>query len=535
MVTTTPKAHATSSIPTNKAVIAPSAANGLKISDLTVDGSSVPKLHGINAFKSTVDLDNVTVKNNTKYGLVVNSSQVTATDITTSNNSWGGIDVDQNDNSSSLPSKLTVKNTSHHSETGADIYVDNTTHKVSVDDVDGQYSHAPSGIPGRDNDQVYKLLPATPTCTTANSGNFEDDTTGSVDGQNGWKSTGSFDQAVVNNHSGYDSFGCKSLRISNATTSGSFADQTFSNAVTPAGETSTSATKDHYEASFDIASTKQTEQSGLSLSVSPDDGTGNRMSYLRFEDQTDGIHVFFDDVTGTDNNSIQFNETEIATLSRDQTHNVKFVIDYKDGASNDVVKVYIDNSFTPAATGKSWENYYRYDTEQAGNHNKVPSTDRLLFRAAGTAAPTTDGYGYLFDNVTVATSKTSTPTSTNGGSGGGNGGNSNGTPAGLGSAGSTQSTTRTSPYLYAFGLGNGSVLGANTTTPANDQDTDGDTLSTSTSDKDKKGDVKAAKDDSSDNGCYEILGICWYWWVAILAALIAIVTYIIARRRRLQA
>ena len=33
------------------------------------------------------------------------------------------------------------------------------------------------------------------------------------------------------------------------------------------------------------------------MSVSPDNGSGGRMSYLRFEDQTDGVHVFFNDVT----------------------------------------------------------------------------------------------------------------------------------------------------------------------------------------------------------------------------------------------
>ena len=34
----------------------------------------------------------------------------------------------------------------------------------------------------------------------------------------------------------------------------------------------------------------------MHMSVSPDNGSGARMSYLRFEDQSDGVHVFFDDV-----------------------------------------------------------------------------------------------------------------------------------------------------------------------------------------------------------------------------------------------
>ena len=66
--------------------------------------------------------------------------------------------------------------------------------------------------------------------------NFETGySTGSVNAQNGWSSTGSYDQAVVNN-SGFPgapaSFQTKSLRISDAVTTGSFGDQTFSPATT---------------------------------------------------------------------------------------------------------------------------------------------------------------------------------------------------------------------------------------------------------------------------------------------------------------
>lgn len=175
-----------------------------------------------------------------------------------------------------------------------------------------------------------------------NSSTFDAFSLGSVNGQAGWKSTGNYDQEVVDNTYGFAGFGCKTLRLSNARTTGSFGDQTFSDTTAPAGESSTSTVNDHYEASFDIASTKPNEQTNLALSISPDDGTGNRMSYLRLEDRADGVHVFFDDVSGTSEATLSFDETEIATLSRTQPHTIKFVIDYKDGASNDVVKVLID-------------------------------------------------------------------------------------------------------------------------------------------------------------------------------------------------
>ena len=125
---------------------------------------------------------------------------------------------------------------------------------------------------------------------------------GDINGQDGWSKTGPFDAAVTANTYDFPTFGTQSLRISNAVTSGSFGDQTFSKPlVNEAGETgaanggmSGGVRQSHFDASFDFASTMLTDQT-MSLSVSPDRGDGARMSYLRFVDQADGIHVFFDD------------------------------------------------------------------------------------------------------------------------------------------------------------------------------------------------------------------------------------------------
>jgi hypothetical protein len=76
------------------------------------------------------------------------------------------------------------------------------------------------------------------------------------------------------------------------------------------------------------------------MTVSPDRGDGARMSYLRFEDQADGVHVFFVDVVdqGPVGTLATFRESEIATLSRTSFHLVQFSIDFKDGTANDTVK-----------------------------------------------------------------------------------------------------------------------------------------------------------------------------------------------------
>ncbi len=152
----------------------------------------------------------------------------------------------------------------------------------------------------------------------------------------------------------------------------------------------------------------------MSLSVSPDRGDGARMSYLRFVDQSNGVEVFFDDVTDPSHamNADTFNETPIATLSYATSHTVKFDMNFYNGPDNDVVNIFIDGSLVH--TGTSWEDYYRFDTESnpglAQNDSRTVST--LLFREGGTAVPANAGNGYLIDNVSLASgSINSAPTS----------------------------------------------------------------------------------------------------------------------------
>lgn len=244
--------------------------------------------------------------------------------------------------------------------------------------------------------------------------NFESFTLGSVHGQQGWSSSGGFDQAIVTNSYGYGAFGTKTLRISDAVTSGSFGDQTYSRslaneageAVAVNGGMSGGARQPHFEAQFDLASALPTLQAGMHVSVSPDRGDGARMSYLRFEDQADGIHIFFDDVTSTQTlNSDMFNETDIATVSR-APHTIKFVMDFVAGPSNDIVKIYVDGVLK--ATGTSWEDYYRYDSESnpSAPSDTSRTVDSLLFRESGTANVADAGKGFLIDNLSLISGPT---------------------------------------------------------------------------------------------------------------------------------
>lgn len=247
-------------------------------------------------------------------------------------------------------------------------------------------------------------------------------TSTALHGQDGWSSAGAAGSGcavydhVVSESFGVPSFGAQSLRISNAVTSGCFGDQTFSKSLADeAGETGAQAStysggtrQDHFEAEFSIRPMQLAQQPGLFVSVSPDRGDGARMSYLSFADAPGGINVTFYDVQGT-SNPANFVPTVVATgLSRAVTHTAKFVIDFVDGPSNDIVKIYIDGVLVH--TGTTWENYFRYDTESNPLLiDESRTVDSLIFRTGGAAAPATVGLGYLIDNVSLSSSASVPP------------------------------------------------------------------------------------------------------------------------------
>jgi hypothetical protein len=225
-------------------------------------------------------------------------------------------------------------------------------------------------------------------------------TVGNIDGQNSWSNTGGYDANVANVSSfpaasAYGAYGDQALQISNAKTSGSFGDQTFAPLLANPAKQGTSLT--HFVATFSIGTTTTAQQSNLSISVSPDNGQGARMSYLRFDDQADGVHVFFDDLRNTK----AFKERDIATLTRGVPHTIGFSLDLK--ASTDSAKITIDGK--SAASGTTWESYYPLAGEP------VPNVATMLFRSSSTPLagvypqyPDNAGHGFLIDNLTYASS-----------------------------------------------------------------------------------------------------------------------------------
>src|SRR6476660_1569051 len=240
------------------------------------------------------------------------------------------------------------------------------------------------------------------TADSINSINFETYNTGSINGQQGWMKTGPFD-ATVNNVNQRDGFGNQALRISDAVTSGSFGDQTFSPGLANAAGESTSMKL--FKSSFQIGTTQHSLQEGLHVSVSPDSGDGGRMTYVRFEDQADGVHVFFDNVTipGPVGTESTFNERDIATLDRTSAHTISFSVLFIPGPHNDRITVSVDGVRT---TGTTWEDYYRYDPEQPAH--VIPLVSKMLFRVSGDAHPANQGNGFLVAGLSLSSSNVPT-------------------------------------------------------------------------------------------------------------------------------
>ena len=246
---------------------------------------------------------------------------------------------------------------------------------------------------------------------------FETYTVGTVNGQDGWSSFGTagsgcavYDHYVVANTYGYAAFGTKSLRMSNAVTSGCFGDQTFSKStVDEAGETSAvndgmsgGTRQEMFTAQWEFASTVPgAEQPGLSTVASPDRGDGARMSWVQMADMPAGLEVnFYDydrtlDPTCTTGDGFVFHNL-VSGLDRTVPHTIKITMEFVDSIDNDIVKVYVDGVLE--ITSGSWEDYFR-DCEL----KPTRPVDSILFRTGGAAAPATAGNGFLVDNLTVTT------------------------------------------------------------------------------------------------------------------------------------
>ena len=231
---------------------------------------------------------------------------------------------------------------------------------------------------------------------------------GSVDGQVGWHSAVpgdipavplGYDQEVFG-VSGIPGFGTQSLRHSNAYNepTGELFFQTYSSSTAQSAGENEPNTEYIGEFSF-ISAKPAAQQSGLYMTMAPDNSTGGRMSGVRLYDLPGGIRaVIYDTPDPTTGDFVAYDAGHV--YKRDEVHTVKFWIKFVPGENNDIVRIYIDGNDIGNELGvcfTSWENFYRA-TNQA-----VPVTNSIMFRAAGGVNDSLVGGGFLFDNVANTT------------------------------------------------------------------------------------------------------------------------------------
>ena len=274
---------------------------------------------------------------------------------------------------------------------------------------------------------------------------FEDFVLGAVDGQHDWQSAGGVGAPAAGSACGvYDheiadyatvvpgpfrarSYGHRSLRISNAVTSGCYSDQTFSsrtaNIAGQAGAWSKSrdglvdyalagaVRHNHYEAEWTVMSTvSDAQQPGLEVVASPARGDDLRMSWVQMADLPDGLAIVFAERSDPAAPGA-FQRTIVARgLARRVAHTIRLTMDFVDGPGNDVVRVYVDGSLRH--TGASWETYYALETNgRLIFGGAPPAVNRIMFRTgsdlhrgvSGDPAPATRGRGFWIDNLRQAT------------------------------------------------------------------------------------------------------------------------------------
>lgn len=214
-----------------------------------------------------------------------------------------------------------------------------------------------------------------------------------TNGYDGWQITGSWDQQVVS--SGAIS-GNKSWRTSSKTTSGSFGDQPFSPALSD--KVSETSTFQRFDASWKWSPLAGGVK-GEGLTVSIDNGTGQRGNFIRMEnvgglDTSWSVYLF--DYNGVTNNF--FSTTLMENIAAGDVLNMRFDMTFNSGANNDVWNMYINDSLL--YTGVGWEDYFR---NFAPTFGPTPVTyDRLLFRQSGTAF--SSAAGVLIDDITYTSS-----------------------------------------------------------------------------------------------------------------------------------
>jgi hypothetical protein len=229
---------------------------------------------------------------------------------------------------------------------------------------------------------------------------------GPIGGQQGWSSAPYFDTEVTSADA-YE--GAQSLRISNAVTSGGFGNQTFTpQLAVPAGESSVAGALNTFEASWYFKSVTGALQDGLGISVSADNGSGARMTWLRMQDDAvNGMNLQFVDFSGSPENFVY---QELATnLDRSVWHRVDMIVYFREGPGQ---RSRADFARRPTAGERDDVGRLQPVLQVAGRQRRTSAAGEFApLPRRRTAAPSLAGEGFYIDDVTIESLDTPEPAS----------------------------------------------------------------------------------------------------------------------------
>ena len=240
---------------------------------------------------------------------------------------------------------------------------------------------------------------------------FENFTPGAItDGENGWKHAGAHDQEVVASGLGSGN----AFRMSSDPSNADFGGPYTPGLADTAGEPLTTADFDGQFVRFQFRPVNTTpDKSRLEVDIGTAAGD-DRNNFMLIESSalTNGIRIAVAspaNLTGDFGPSGTFpnDRTTLATgIDPTVVHEIALQVIYKDGANNDVIRVYLDGKFIGETT--TFENYRDFSPETAphaahGVSAEANQTNRLFFRAGNNGQPE-DGAGgqnagFLFDNI----------------------------------------------------------------------------------------------------------------------------------------
>lgn len=239
----------------------------------------------------------------------------------------------------------------------------------------------------------------------------------SINGQNGWTSTGGFDEQVENVGATAQA-GQNVWKLSNKIVSGGFGSQPLSPQLSEsAGESTVRSAGggDAMEAVFWMRPVSSlADGSTITISLSPTGG--DRLAYFRIDNNLDANGGYQSKVVDYyDVNNTGSHRTFVTStgMSRTAWTKVRLAMETIDGGTNDIFRIFLNDQLV--GTHSTWEDY---NTWPLGGNSVTLAVNRLMFRvavpASGVDASFTDAnaQGFYFDNLCYRVYNRSTPNST---------------------------------------------------------------------------------------------------------------------------